>query len=174
MNANPEEWRPVVGWEGLYEISSHGRVLSSSRIVRRSDGRDRKAPARMLKLWTTRKRYIGASLKHQSQRRTVFVHTLVLEAFVGPRPDGLVCCHGDGNPQNNTVENLRWGTARENSQDALRHGTNHNSRKTHCVNGHPFTPDNTMRRPEGGRRCRICKQEASRRTKARAKARLNN
>jgi predicted transcriptional regulator len=51
------------------------------------------------------------------------VHTLVLEAFVGPRPDGTECRHLDGNPANNRVENLAWGTKLQNEADKVRHGT---------------------------------------------------
>jgi hypothetical protein len=55
---------------------------------------------------------------------------LVANAFIGPNPGKLDLCHGDGNKQNNRVENLRWGTRSENTQDALRHGTFH-------IVGHP-------------------------------------
>lgn len=48
---------------------------------------------------------------------------LVMLAFVGPRPDGLDVCHGNGNPADNRLENLRYGTRSENMRDALRHGT---------------------------------------------------
>ncbi len=51
------------------------------------------------------------------------IHVLVLETFVGPRPEGLICRHLDGNPLNNHVNNLRWGTAEENYDDRRRHGT---------------------------------------------------
>lgn len=50
------------------------------------------------------------------------VHVLVLEAFVGPCPDGQESLHGDGIPGNNTLTNLRWGTRTENIIDALNHG----------------------------------------------------
>lgn len=56
-------------------------------------------------------------------RRTLLVHRLVLEAFVGPCPEGLECCHEDGDPMNNTVGNLRWGTRESNYADSVRHGT---------------------------------------------------
>lgn len=55
--------------------------------------------------------------------RTWFVHALVLLAFVGERPDGHVCCHGDGVRTNNSVDNLRYGTPLENESDKTRHGT---------------------------------------------------
>jgi hypothetical protein len=53
----------------------------------------------------------------------VYVHHLVLLAFVGPRPDGLICCHGNGDPTDNRPENLRWDTHSANSKDAIKHGT---------------------------------------------------
>jgi hypothetical protein len=52
------------------------------------------------------------------------VHRLVLEAFVGSCPDSFECCHKDGNPLNNRLENLRWGSRSENRLDAVNHGTN--------------------------------------------------
>jgi hypothetical protein len=52
-----------------------------------------------------------------------FVHRLVLEAFVGPCPPGLECLHEGGNPGNNALGNLRWGTRKENHADSVRHGT---------------------------------------------------
>jgi HNH endonuclease len=55
--------------------------------------------------------------------RTHYVHTLVLEAFIGPCPDGMECLHIDGNPSNCRLDNLRWGTRTENSADSARHGT---------------------------------------------------
>lgn len=55
--------------------------------------------------------------------RMFFVHALVLQAFVGSCPDGQVCRHLDGNPANNVLTNLAWGTYRENSADSKRHGT---------------------------------------------------
>jgi hypothetical protein len=54
--------------------------------------------------------------------RKLYVHHAVLFAFIGPRPDGLMCRHLDGDPTNNALTNLRWGTAKENSADKKRHG----------------------------------------------------
>ncbi|MCX4325165.1 MAG: NUMOD4 motif-containing HNH endonuclease [Lachnospiraceae bacterium] len=51
------------------------------------------------------------------------VHKLVLNAFVGMKPDGLVCRHLNGNPLDNRIGNICWGTPKENAQDAMRHGT---------------------------------------------------
>lgn len=50
------------------------------------------------------------------------VHRVVLETFVGPRPRGAVCRHLDGNPENNRLDNLCWGSKSENWRDACDHG----------------------------------------------------
>ena len=109
-----EEWRPVVGWEGRYEVSNQGRVRSL-----------RWGGAYPLKTPPGKGNYPGftPSGKDNPDRTRLFVHRAVLEAFVGLKPDGMVCRHLDGNPQNNRLENLRWGTPKENSADAIRHGT---------------------------------------------------
>lgn len=57
------------------------------------------------------------------KKRTAHIHALVLEVFVGPRPDGLECRHIDGNKLNNHISNLAWGTRIENEQDKFSHGT---------------------------------------------------
>lgn len=53
----------------------------------------------------------------------VYVHRLVLEAFCGPAPSGMIGCHNDGNPANNVLENLRWDTPKGNAADMHKHGT---------------------------------------------------
>src|SRR5206468_4211113 len=51
-----------------------------------------------------------------------FLHRLILEAFVGPCPEGMIGCHNDGDPSNNAITNLRWDTQRSNIADVFRHG----------------------------------------------------
>ena len=67
--------------------------------------------------------YFYATLQHQNKKILRTAHRLVLEAFVGPRPAGAVCCHADGNRTNNNLSNLRWDTPKANTADSLRHGT---------------------------------------------------
>lgn len=55
-------------------------------------------------------------------RKKRFVHRLVLEAFCGRCPNGMECRHLDGDPSNNNISNLRWGTKKENVEDRRRHG----------------------------------------------------
>jgi len=67
---------------------------------------------------------VVVNLPHASGRRgTKNVAHLVLEAFVGPRPPGMVCCHYDGNVDNSELSNLRWDTYSGNERDKERHGT---------------------------------------------------
>ena len=101
-----EVYRPVVGFEGLYEVSNQGRV-------RKTDGKQ-------LKL-TLDPRYWTATLFSPRQKRSV--HSLVAEAFLGPRPDGMVVRHGPNGPLDNSVENLSYGTQRQNIHDKSRDGT---------------------------------------------------
>lgn len=67
--------------------------------------------------------YLCLGLHREGKTYRRRVHHLVLEAFVGPRPNGSECCHGDGNRANNRVGNLRWGTKAENDADKTRHDT---------------------------------------------------
>ena len=60
------------------------------------------------------------------------LHILMLETFVGPRPEGMLALHNDGDPSNNSLDNLRWGTPSDNSHDALRHGTHPTKGKRAC------------------------------------------
>lgn len=107
-----EEWRAVVGYEGCYEVSSLGRV----RSVREKGG--------ILKSHAGNKyghRYVGL---WKGTKKDLLVHRLVLEAFVGPCPPGMECRHfPDRDPANNRLDNLRWGTHRENEGDKEVHGT---------------------------------------------------
>jgi hypothetical protein len=57
------------------------------------------------------------------KKKNFFVHVLVLNAFVGPRPKGFDACHGNGDPADNRLENLRWDTRAANIEDSKRHGT---------------------------------------------------
>lgn len=76
-----------------------------------------------LKPILTRWGHLVVNLHRDGRKFRRYIHRLVLEAFVGPRPPGLICCHWDGDPANNRLENLRWDTYKSNCDDMLRHGT---------------------------------------------------
>lgn len=167
MNATPEIWKPVIGHEGSYEVSSQGRVRSLDRVVTLPSGQTRRATGRILKAGTVRGYYLFVNLgKGNSQ----YVHRLVAEAFIGPRPDGTEICHNNGDPADNRVENLRYDSHRSNCEDVLEHGTHHQANKTHCPNGHEYNSQNSsVRRRKNGttnRICLICKRENTRLARA--------
>jgi molybdenum cofactor biosynthesis enzyme MoaA len=88
-----------------------------------------------------------------------YVHHLVAELFIGPRPEGHQVRHFDGNSANNAATNLRYGTQSENELDKVRHGTHRNAGRTECDHGHPFNETNTGIIPSTGQRfCRTCRK----------------
>ena len=109
-----EAWRPVVGLEGRYEVSSEGRVRS---LAFRSNG-----PPRIMKSTPNYAGYHVITLG--VSRKQYRVAVLVLEAFVGPRPVGMEACHGpDYSKSNNRLRNLRWDTSSANCLERDFHGS---------------------------------------------------
>ena len=154
------KWLPVVGYEGLYEVSDDGRVRSVDRIIECRDGRKIPCLSSELAPWTWAG-YRLVKLSKDGNKRTHRIHSLVLTAFSGPRPPGMVACHNNGDKEDLRAVNLRWDTQGNNLRDAVRHGTHHHARKTACIRGHEFTPENTYLKPsDGGRQCRRCVRDA--------------
>ncbi len=149
-----ERWRPVVGHEGQYAVSDQGRVRSLGR--RDAIGRARRE--RVLRPRKTSRDHLAVALYADGVRHDRQVHHLVLEAFVGPRPDGLDGCHWNDDPADNRLANLRWDTRRANVLDSIRNGGHAMSNRTHCPDGHPYTPQNTYVYPAGNRACRECRR----------------
>jgi hypothetical protein len=119
-----ERWLPVVGFEGLYEVSSLGLVRSLPRVVPHRTGGRLALPGRILTGSRRATRmYPMVNLWRDNRQHARYVHALVLEAFVGPRPHGCDACHFDGCVTNNRADNLRWDTRKANMADAMRHGT---------------------------------------------------
>jgi DNA-binding XRE family transcriptional regulator len=105
----PELWLPVVGYEGLYEVSDLGRIRS---LVR----------GRLMALPIC-DRYVRVRLSKDDISKIHNVHSLVCLAFIGPRPEGHDVCHWDGIKTNNRLSNLRYDTRSANHLDKRRHGT---------------------------------------------------
>jgi len=111
-----EIWKPVINYEGLYEISNYGKVKS----FKNNKGNYRE---KILKLGKDKYGYMQIRLCKNGKHRYFKVHRLVLEAFVGPCPPGMEGCHNDGSRDNNFVGNLRWDTRKNNERDKIKHGT---------------------------------------------------
>lgn len=139
------QWRPIPG-QPQYEVNTIGQVRS------RKFDRDL-----VLKQRESSNGYMCVTLSQGGKYRPYNVHRLVLMAFRGNQQD-MYACHIDGDKKNNRLDNLYWGTAAQNASDMKRHGTHRNGRKTHCKNGHEFTPKNTYVQPSSGsRKCITCR-----------------
>lgn len=116
-----EEWKPVVGYEGLYEVSNFGRIKAFQKTVNKGKCH-RSWDEHFLKYGVDGCGYYRTNLAKNGMNRTVKVHRLVAEAFI-PNPEGKPeVNHVDGNKQNNHVSNLEWCTHGENQNHAYRIG----------------------------------------------------
>ena len=113
-------WKSVFGFEGFYEASSDGEI----RSIRRQNPKNKRfMGGNIVKPILGSKGYYVVNLTKTGTRKQVFLHKLILEAFIGPRPQNLQACHNDGNRLNCNIENLRWDTASGNHKDKRKHGT---------------------------------------------------
>ena len=100
-----EVWLPVHGLEDQYLVSNVGRVqCRQTGNIHRSQ--------------LLANKYVAVKMNQRIRK----VHHLVAEAFIGPRPEGLLCLHRDDDKFNNTPENLYWGTQSQNLKDCIRNG----------------------------------------------------
>lgn len=99
-------WLPIEGYDG-YEISNFGHVRNDKQYItvsRNSNG------------------YFRVSLCKNSDQRKFFIHQLVAEYFIGPKPEGMIVMHIDSNRMNNHFSNLKYGTQSENLKQAINEG----------------------------------------------------
>ena len=113
-----EIWRPVVGYEGLYEVSNLGRVRSLDRWVN-NNGSLVLLKGKYKLLTPDVKGYLRTHIRKNNKGKPYKVHRLVAEAFI-PNPDNKPeVDHINTDKKDNRVENLRWVTAKENSDNPL-------------------------------------------------------
>lgn len=179
MTMERERWAPVRGYESLYDVSDLGRVRSLDRAtvghLRETGTRCvRVIRGRLLRTQALPAGYLQVGLFRDGVRRQVYVHRLVLSAFIGEPPPGHEVCHGPGGPADNRLANLRWGTHAENQQDIVRAGTHYLLRRTHCPRGHPLSEPNLVGSAlaRGKRSCLACGRAYSTRRAAAAAGRL--
>jgi hypothetical protein len=158
MTPTSEEWRPVVGYEGLYEVSDHGNVRSVDRTITRITGESATYGGRQLRGSADADGRRRVALSRSSERRTFAISTLVLRAFVGEPLPGMEACHGDGNAANDALGNLRWDTSSENNYDIVRHGRHYSASKEACPRGHRLDCPNLVASllKRGNRSCLAC------------------
>lgn len=126
---NQEEWRDVVGYEGLYRVSSLGRLASCDITYSDARGNRRTFKGRILKISIPKGKrcnYPYTTLHRHGLQVRERIHRLVAKAFI-PNPDSLPQVnHKDGDKTNNRVENLEWCTARDNLLHSFRTGLHPN------------------------------------------------
>lgn len=110
-----EIWKPVIGWEDSYEVSSLGRV----RRIKAGQGA-RTNRCRSLKL--RKDGYLEVALQVEGKRKDILVHILVAEAFIGPRKPQFTVNHKNLDKTDNRPENLEYLTVRENVRHAASAG----------------------------------------------------
>lgn len=113
-----DRWRDIPSEPG-YQVTSDGRVRSVTRVVRTTNNQRRTYRGRELRPGRTASGHLTVACGRGNSRS---VHVLVLEAFVGPRPEGMEGLHGNGKSEDNRLKNLRWGTRSENLIDNVKHG----------------------------------------------------
>lgn len=116
-----EEWRPIEGFEGCYEVSSEGRVRSLSRTIIRRDGKPLTLHGMVLDAKPNSRGYPRVTLSAQGHPAWRTVHSLVAAAFLplppGPIGSGIdeyTVNHKDGDKTNNRVINLEYVTGANN------------------------------------------------------------
>jgi hypothetical protein len=131
-----ERWLPVAGWETTHHVSDQGRVKRLGRYVTRTRyGKpwSRWEPEIILRPQrvnrVNKKPYLWINLKSQGRVRKVWIHRLVLEAFIGPCPIGMETLHANDIADDNRLENLCWGTHLQNQNQMSRNGHTTKQRK---------------------------------------------
>lgn len=132
MKDTLEQWRPVVGYEGLYEVSDLGRVRSLDRFVSHRYGGQQLKRGKVLAPCCHRHGYPKVGLWKNGAQKVPCVHVLVAAAFLGPCPAGMEVLHGKNGCKDCHLSNLRYGTHKQNGQDMLRDGTAQTGTKQHA------------------------------------------
>ncbi len=153
-----ECWASIPGFGEHFEASDLGRVRSVDRVIATKNGRNVRCRGRLLKPGLSNSGYLYYRLNVGGAAKSRFAHSLVLLAFVGPCPEGMECCHNNGDELDNRLDNLRWGTHSENVLDTVRHGTNRKRNRTHCPQNHLLAEPNIVPQKAafGHRACLAC------------------
>lgn len=164
MISTTEIWRAVPEFEGLYSVSSKGRVRSEDRIVKRGK-HTQKIQGRIMKPTPNHGGYLMVQLYRDGVAQGAYIHDLVTAAFLGKKPRGLEVRHLSDVKTDCSITNLAYGSRSANQLDSVRNGTHFFASRTHCGAGHPYTPETTVWRVDrpGHRRCRTCDREYQRR-----------
>lgn len=130
-----EKWLPVTGMEDFFEVSDAGRIRAVERIVRfvskKGNESWRLKKSRIICTQVINSGYDLVHLNVNDTRKARTVHSVVAEAFIGPRPKGMDVCHNNGNRRDNRAVNLRYDTRSADHLDRIAHGTIYGPETSH-------------------------------------------
>lgn len=159
-----DTWRGVVGLEEYYEANYEGEVRSLGRVITTRTGQTYFKPGRVMSQSRRSDGHLQLTFKVNGKAYTRKLHRIIAEAFIGPCPEGMEVCHNDGDPANNRVDNLRYGTRSENMYDRVSHGDHPFAAKSHCLRGHELRDPNLTpsMSAKGFRNCLACSRGRAR------------
>lgn len=117
-----EEWKDVVGYEGLYEVSNLGNVRSIDREIKCKNGNVQLFKGKVISQYDNGKGYKNVTLWKNNKPKIIYVHRLVAIAFIENKLEKPCINHIDKNRGNNNVSNLEWCTQKENEFHKLTFG----------------------------------------------------
>ncbi len=120
MASEQEIWKDIPGYEGLYQVSSFGRVKSLSREAAVQSKSHRSVPSKILSLNMNRGGYPSVCLCRENKKTTYLLHRLVAQAFIANPKGKRTVNHINGNKSDNRVSNLEWNTYSENIAHAFK------------------------------------------------------
>ena len=132
-----EEWRPVVGYEGLYEVSSFGNVKSLPKSwSRKGCGTVNRNSSIILTpiqhKFKNKPTYLVVTLSGKVKRKISLIHRLVAQAFIPNTENKIQVNHKDGNKTNNKASNLEWNTSQENITHSIETNLKPSLRGVNC------------------------------------------
>lgn len=132
-HAAAERWRQIPGYS-RYSVSTRGQVRRDTTVYRTQPGICKQS---------VKNGYPQVAVtSDDGVNRTEHVHRLLMRAFVGVRPAGMVVCHGNGNGMDCTLENLRYDTYQGNANDSIKHGT---QAKGESIHQHKLTEEDVKK-----------------------------
>lgn len=159
-----EIWRNLPDYIGAYQVSDKGRIRSLTRTVTDKNGRSMTRRGKMITPALAGKEgYYQFAASENGLQRRITVQAAVLAAFVGPRPEGMIVLHLNGDPRDNRLVNLRYGTRAEASHMSRLRGTMKGLSTTQCPRGHALAEPNlvTSQLARGYRQCKACHRAQS-------------
>lgn len=127
-----EVWKPILDYEGFYEVSTTGKVRGLNRAVTLPDGRTRTIKEKELEPKRNADNYLFVSLSRDGKSKSHYVHRLVALAFIINTESYPEVNHLSGDKSDNSVGNLNWVSHQQNVVHAYESGLNRNHGGTHC------------------------------------------